>query len=399
MSIHANPPVKFFLSGQEQVVKPNSELWNSPLPSNRKSTQIKSCKDNPGSITYGDYFETAGAFIKENDYAHILKALSYSKQNICLEHINEIRILLEKHGQFYHPAKVVVVTHDSEIPFALNVAVSQAGIECAENEYLILQRLHTQIPNNFIPSVYGYGKIISKRSNLPIAMFLAQWFEGYNEFHISKDPEDGIYKIIVWDHINGNMFISNDHAIEIYRQAAMIMTFFYNINTFEQIFPWHHAAGDFVVKIIDNKPDVKLITIRQYASLYAIDNMVDNVAADSELIFEGLLMFIIVLSIRMRLDRLDGTGDTVWADNEAVEGTIKGFMDGLCMKGESNLIPNDFDNKLLDYLSSCYEDQLLDLSKIVVNSFNQSAPDIVVINKNLSRHSSELYQSLKKLEM
>lgn len=397
MSISVNPPVKFFLPGKKQLIRPNGELWNTRLPSNRKNTQVKPCEDTPVSITYGDYFEAAGAFIKENNYELILNALSYSRKQICLKQIDEIQILLEKHGQFYHPAKVVAVTRDLKIPFVLNVAVSQAGIKCAENEYLTLQRLHKKIPNDLIPFVYGYGSIISKRNDLPVSMFFAGWFEGYNEFHISKDPTDGINKIIVWDHINGNRFISDDHAAEIYRQSAMIMTFFYNIYTFEQIFPWHHAAGDFVVKITDNKPDVKLITVRQYASLYATDNIPDSLLADSIDVFEGLLMFLVVLSIRMRLDRLDGTGNIVWADNKAVEGTIKGFMDGIIMKIESNMIPVDFDNKLMDYLLSYSKDRLLELLNLVVNSFNQSAPDIMVINKNLHRHSVELYQAIRNL--
>ncbi|MBU1055352.1 MAG: hypothetical protein KKC46_16255 [Proteobacteria bacterium] len=388
-------PVKFFLTGQEKLINPDSELWNTPLPSNRKNTQVKSSEDNPDTITYGDYFEAAAAFIKKNNYEIILNALSYSKQEICLEQIDEIQILLVKHGQFYHPAKVVAVALNSKIPFVLNVAVSQDGIKCSENEYLTLQRLHQEIPNDLIPFVYGYGSIISKRNNLPISMFLARWFEGYNEFHISKDPADGRNKIIVWDHINGNVFISDDHATEIYRQAAMIMTFFYNIFTFEQIFPWHHAAGDFVVKITDNKPDVKLITVRQYTSLYAIENMTDCLLADSNEVFEGLLMFLAVLSIRMRLDRLDGTGNIVWADNKAVEGTIKGFMDGILIKIESNKIPGDFNHNLIDYLLSYSKDQLMELLTIVVNSFNQSAPDIMVINKNLPRHSGELYEAIR----
>ncbi len=396
MLIRENPPIKFSLSGQEQIIKPNGELWNAPLPVTRKkNAQIKSGKGNSFSITYGDYFEAARTFIEKNYHTVLLKALSCSEQDMRLEHVSEIQVILEKHGQFYHPAKIVVVADDSSFFFVLNVAISQTSIDCAGNEYLTLQKLHAEIPNRFIPLVYGHGKIISKRSDLPIGMFLAQWFEGFHEFHISKDPADGRNKIIVWDHTNGNHFISKECAAEIYRQAAMIMTFFYNIYTFEQIFPWHHAAGDFVVKIKDNKPEVKLITARQYAPLYEADTSDE----ESDLIYEGLLIFILILSIRMRLDRLDGTGDVVWADNEAVEGTIKGFMDGIHMKGESNMIPCDINNKLINYLLSHSEDQLLELSNIVVNSFNQSAPDILVVNKNLSRHSSELYQAIRKLEI
>ena len=56
-------------------------------------------------------------------------------------------------------------------------------------------------------------------------------------------------------------------SIEVYRQAAFILTLYYDVETFEQIFPWHHAAGDFVVKADEGAVDVRLVTARQYAPM------------------------------------------------------------------------------------------------------------------------------------
>ena len=390
--MHVNPQLRFFLSGQTQSIEPNSKLWNLPLPVKREITGIKADQNSSLSVTYGDYFDAAGAFIKKNDYEVILTALSCINEDMCLEQINEIKISLEKHGPFYHPSKIEAVTENSAIPFVLNVAVSKIGIECIHKEYFTLKKLNSEFSNSFIPAVYGQDDIIV-RDNLQIGMFLGEWFEGYSEFHISKDPSDGKEKILIWNNLNGSLFISEDKTIEIYRQASMILTFFYNFHTFEQIFPWHHATGDFVVKQTGDSLDVKLITARQYASLF--EPKVQT--KDQDLIFEGLFMFLVVLSIRMRLDRIDGTGDIVWADNMSVDGTIKGFREGIKIKSKARMIPYNFIDEFRIYLQSRSENELFELSKAIINSFNQSAPDIPVICRNLAKHSSELFHGIKNL--
>jgi len=387
-----NPQLRFFLSGQTQPLKPNSNLWNLPLPVKREFTGIKTDQNASLSVTYGDYFEATGAFIKKNNYEVILTALSCINKNISLEQINEINISLEKHGPFYHPSKIEAVTENSVIPFVLNVAVSKIGIECIHKEYFTLKKLNSEFYNSFIPAVYGQDDFIG-RNNLQIGMFLGEWFEGYSEFHFSKDPSDGKEKILIWDNLNGNLFVSADKAIEIYMQASMIMTCFYNVHTFEQIFPWHHAAGDFIVKQTDDSLDVKLITARQHSSLF--EPTVQT--KDQGLIFEGLFMFLVVLSIRMRLDRIDGTGNIVWADTLSVEGTIRGFREGIIIKSKSGVIPYNFLDEFRIYLQSRSKNELFELSKAIINSFNQSAPDIPVICRNLAKHSSELFHAVKNL--
>jgi len=153
------------------------------------------------------------------------------------------------------------------------------------------------------------------------------------------------------------------------------------------------GGGTFVVKQTGDTLDVKLITVRQYSSLFQTEVQTKN----SDLIFEGLLMFLVVLSIRMRLDRIDGTGDIAWADNMSVEGTIKGFREGIKIKTRSGIIPYNFIDEFRAYLQSRAENELFELSKTIIDSFNQSAPDIPVIWRNLAEHSGELYHAAKNL--
>jgi hypothetical protein len=108
-------------------------------------------------------------------------------------------------------------------------------------------------------------------------------------------------------------------------------------------------------------------------------------------------MFLVVLSIRMRLDRIDGTGDIAWADTLSVVGTIRGFREGIKIKTRSGAIPCNFTDEFIMYLESRSEKELFELSKAIINSFNQSAPDIPVIRRNLAKHSSELFHAVKNL--
>ena len=94
-----------------------------------------------------------------------------------------------------------------------------------------------------------------------MAMFLGEWFSGFNEFHLSRDPATGQGRILVWDYGAGDFFLSPEQAAGVYKEAAKILTAYYNLETFEQIFSWHHAAGDFVLKLEKGRMKVRLITV------------------------------------------------------------------------------------------------------------------------------------------
>ena len=114
--------------------------------------------------------------------------------------IREIHIWLEKHGEFYHPARIDVLALDQKVSFVLNVAVSETGIKTIKKEYHCLTKLNDEFSLCFLPEVYGFGEVAS-RGGRKIRMFLGHWFEGYNEFHVSRDPSDTRNKIQVWDRI------------------------------------------------------------------------------------------------------------------------------------------------------------------------------------------------------
>ena len=349
-------------------------------------------KQDAISISHGDYFCAVRDFLERNSFRLILSALSQQiRQEVPLRKIKEIRIYLEKHGEFYHPARIETVLPESIVSFVLNVAVSGAGKECAQREYRLLQKLNKDFAFSFLPGVFGQGRVFIQAANRELQMFLGEWLEGYNEFHISRDPLDDKLKIVVWDQKGGNYFLTTSQTMELYRQAAMVLTGYYTVETFEHIFSWHHAAGDFVVKCQNDKVEVKLITVRQYGPMFASNNGPDSPSPDAVIMLEALLVFFLNLAMRMRLDRLDGTGEIVWSDNVAVKQSLRGFLDALALKPPIGLMAKPLVDCFQQHLSFYARAELLALNRALVAKYHPRSPDLAVIEQHLAQHVDDLY--------
>jgi hypothetical protein len=228
-------------------------------------------------------------------------------------------------------------------------------------------------------------------------MFLGQWFNGYHEFHISIDPVDQKPKIMVWDDVHGRFFLSTEQTKILYARVSKILTGYYNLESCEQILSWHHAAGDFVVRAEDEKLELKLITVRQYAAFFQGQKDLAAAHGDSELMLQALLIFFLNLSIRMRLDRLNGIGEMVWSDSVAVEATLIGFLEALSMKPDVSSLPESPLACFIAYLASCTEAGLMDLTEAIVNRFNPQMPGLKVVKKNIHPHVENLQACIQQI--
>jgi hypothetical protein len=170
-----------------------------------------------------------------------------------------------------------------------------------------------------------------------------------------------------------------------------MMTLYYDIETFEQIFPWHHAAGDFVVKTQDKSLDVRLVTARQYAPMLE--------RCEEISVHEALLFFLLNLSVRMRLDRLDGVGIVAWADDDCVEATVGGFIEGLWTRERPGIINGNFVDGFLRFCRSLDKDDLFDGCHALIDACDPSAPDIPVIRSRLEGHVRKLHAALHKFRL
>ena len=372
-------PFAFFLSDKKNSVSKNMEIWKTPLPLNRKNQKT----GNGFFICHGDYFHAVQTFLEENRCKVLLHAVSVRlKQAVTGEKFDKINIYLEKHGEFYHPARVEVVFGHQKISFVVNVAVSDAGKKNIETEYAVLQKLKRGFSFSYTPMVYGLGKVFVK--DFQIDMFLGDWFEGYREFHVTE-ASSRKREIAVWDPLKGPWYLTKEQAKTVYRQATEILTAYYNPETDEQIYPWHHAAGDFILKLENEIIDLKLITARNYVSLVQ-----QNEARGLGSIMEAVLVFFLNLSIQMRIDRLDGVGEIVWFDDFFVPEIVNGFFHGLEKRPQTETMGIPLAACFEYYFFSLQEKELEELALNISNNLHPHAPELPVIQENLKKHIQDL---------
>ena len=382
------PRFSFFIPHSKHPVSADNPIWQASIPL-RLSALLKSEGE---SVTYADYFQATRSYLESGSFKIITRAISRQLGGDVKPHeITEIRINLEKHGQFYHPARIEVILFKKQFSFVLNVAISEPGRSLIEREYHLLNRLNTAQPGNYLPQVYGFGRVCGPQG-IDFDMFLGEWFEGFHEFHISLDPADQKPKILVWDDVRGRFFLSDDQTRKLYAEAAKILTCYYNLESFEQISAWHHGAGDFVVKIENDRLELKLVTVRQYAAMFENTNHTEQ--REPQRILQALLVFFLNLSLHMRLDRFDGTGALMWSDKAAVGASLVGFLDALSRKPNIAVLPDSAPACFIAYLSACTKPDLLDLLQAIVNRFNPRMPELPLIKNNLSEHVETLHHIL-----
>ena len=389
----------YYLSSRDNPVSEELSIWNKPLALTRDFNVFRPRDDEKPFISIGDYFLAVRLFFETSGIEYIVAALKHRfEQHINHEDIKHIDIFLVKHGEFYHPARIEVSIHGKRISFVLNVAISPAGRAHIEGEYRCLKKLNKDYSLGYLPQVYGRHEVeISSNNRAP--MFLGEWLDHYYEFHISRDRGDGKNKISVWDSSRKPFFLTESQSLNLYTHAAGILTGYYNLESFEQISAWHHAAGDFIVRVENEKLDLKLITVRRYAPIFEKSFLDDpqNLQGSAEFILQALLLFFLNLSLKMRLDRLDGVGDIVWADEAAVKGTLIGFLNALALKANIPALPDTPLRCFFQYLSLCSKTDLRELSESLLNRYNPDSPEIDVIKRHLDNHIDTLLEVIHNL--
>ena len=350
-------------------------------------------------ISYGDYFKAVRTFLANDRFSAVRDSFEgLDQKDLNPADIEKIDIFLAKHGEFYHPARVETVIGGRRAALALNVALTQVGRQSIHREFHCLKRLETEFQSPYLPRVYRLGNGVTA-SGHTVRMFSGEWFEDHCEFHLSKDPSGGGNKILVWDVNHGNFYLSPRETRDLYRQAAFILSTYYNAETFEQIYPFHHAAGDFVLKRRDRKIDLKLITVRNYAPLHRDKKALQADGKErAGICLNSLLVFFLNMMMRMRLDRMDGVGEMVWAGETAVRGAVEGFFQGLENKPSIRDLPGPTEDILHLYLLELSLSEMADFcAAIVQKGYHPRAPETAVIKGNLASHAACLHDALRKL--
>ena len=344
-------------------------------------------------LTLADYFGALQKFIMPDD-GNILH--SVLKKQHALADITEIIIRSEKHGAFYHIASVEIVGPGENSKFAITTALSESARTSLDEEYFILQQL-AEINSEFIPKNYGKESVKwqTGSGSKEFLMVLGEWLDGYHEWHASVDPESGDRKIHLWDYTNGYRFLTNAESYELLRQVAYILTFYYDQVSLCQIYPWHHGAGDFVAKAeAAGAISVKLITARQYEPLVQFDQ-----AEEADRLV-ATIHFLLNLTLRIRLDRLDGVGEPAWLDEFSVDAAVAGFFAGLAAtQVEDRLLLGPI-AEFLEIMQSFDAQEIFDMYESLLEIYaEEDQDDFSLIQAKLSDHTAELHETLQSFSL
>jgi hypothetical protein len=387
------PRFSCFLETPDQPVTPDHPVWSLPLPSSRQST-TRGLRAEPGKTpSVGDYFGAVQHFLEGP--ARDAIAQNLAKRGAGSSYPECFRIYLAKHGEFYHPAHVEAHSGGNCFHWVVNVAASSAGTALIRREYALLQKLARQCQPVYVPEVHAFAEV-QIAGGLCLPMFLGEWFSGYHEFHLTRSAANGEQGLVLWDSESGNRYLDREQSEKIYCQAARILTHYFKPASFECIGAWHHAAGDFVARLSDSGVDVRLVTIREYRSLFRSSHDPGGVDPDIQTLLEALLLFLLQVSIRMRLDRLDGVGQIAWSGPETVKGTLAGVLEALADKPDPAGLPLDV--LFSRYLASCTEEDLLDMCQgLVAKTFSSGAPELPLVISRLPEHAAELAEAILRL--
>jgi len=308
--------------------------------------------------------------------------------------IRRIQVFLVKHGEFYHPARIELDLGLLQPSFVLNVAVSEAGRACLEEECRSLNRLAGHTGAGYIPRAYVKG-MVSAPNHPDLKMWLGEWLDGFHEFHWSRNEADDGLLLAVWDPQAGKRYLNAQQIGAVYSGAAAILTHFFDLTSFEQIHPWHHGAGDFVVRQQGDVIDVRLVTVRGYASLLSAPPQSSGAQPDAALTLQMLLLFLVRLSLRMRLDRLDGVGELLWADKTVVTHTVDGFLTALAQKPPPPQLPDSPLRCFAYFFSRCSETDLQEITAAVVAAYRPGHPEKNLLQRTFQAHAAELFAALE----
>ncbi len=255
---------EYFLETPGQPVLPEQPLWRRPLPTSRHAFAAPAAlrADAGASIAVGDYFQAVQAFMEGAGWAAIVPGLAGGDAGPAAA--PAFRIFLAKHGEYYHPARVETEIEGVPHRWVVNVAVSAAGKSLLFREYAALERLAREFPAAYVPRVYAVAEVDAGRGR-SLAMFLGQWLAGFHEFHATRDTPGGGQALALWDPASGPVLLDAAQARAVYRQVARILTDYLNLSAFEGIGAWHHAAGDFVVRLTGAQVEARLISVREYS--------------------------------------------------------------------------------------------------------------------------------------
>ncbi len=348
-------------------------------------------------LTLLDYFDTLKTSLLEDRGELLNQAFKGSLgYPLKLEDVQELRIRSEKHGVLYHLVSVEIVTKGRSAKFTLSTAMTENSVECMRGEHDILRGLNRDFGHPYLPEIFGFRNMNCRTATgktVEMVILASRWFLDYHEWHMATDPKDNVQKIQIWDYGKGPWYASDVVASGIIRNCARILTLYYDFRNFMQISAWHHAAGDFIVKINPHgKPHVRLTTVRQYGPL------MPGLTEEGVNPAIALIYFFLDTTVKMRLDRLEGVGETVWLGDFAVTATANGFFEALRARESANDLGSGLSaDTVLSLMKSFDREELKRVFEpLLAHYAEHDSNDMDLIDAHIADHIRFLYQTLRE---
>lgn len=345
-------------------------------------------------LTLGDYFKALDLVVQQHA-DEILEKLPASPAGPVAPGVpTQLQITSEKHGMFYHIARAeFLLPGGSHRQIALTTALSPDAREVLRREYGLLQQLN-QEGHRYLPAVYLLAEagLKSESAAEHCLVMVGEWLDGFHEWHLTGTPQNT--RGCLWDGSPDHTFLSADEINDIIRQAAIILTASYRMDNFKQIHPWHHAAGDFIVRKDGRGITVRLITARGFSAMAGFS------PEDPGAALPALIMFFLNLMVRLRLDRIDGTGEPAFLPEDVLPSAVNGFFATLAEK-EKNKSTGPLPVPLSEFatlIASFSAEDLMELYQPLVALYCQDdSTEADLVSIGLGQHCRFLAEALATL--
>lgn len=345
-------------------------------------------------LRMADYFASVAAFFHNcPDTERRCEQASRKPEEALGERAPQLTVVSEKIGALYHVARVEMRSPAGAVVFAVNTALSDAGKSCLERDYRLLRLLENCRAGNRLPKALAFQPADDNNPapEARFSHFLAEWQDDFHEWHATNPAADGRQRLSLWDRRRGAAILNADESSQIINNAAAILTGCFDFASRKAVWDWHHAAGDFIVRRAENGIEVRLITVRDFRSCPFRPDQ-----AEVPLILD-LLLFFLDLTFRMRLDKLDGVGETVWLDDSAAVATAAGFFDTLAERARTEPIAAELGPQLRHICRGFTEDELAAVASPVLAGYDEllSAADRETIEQHRAAHLKTLRRHLQ----
>jgi len=344
-----------------------------------------------------DYFDILAETILEKARNLIPLELPRSK-TLHPPRLMRLSITSEKCGSLYHVARADLETGElKRVCLAVITAFEPFARKVLERDHQNLLHLWNSRQNKLVPRpLYICDKKIGHSNNSPtVTISVMEWLQDFYEWHFTCPGGCDSCRITVWKPGSGFCtFPRKETGFRLFEKIAEILSYYFDPVQLCQVGLWNHAAGDFVVRLPEEKRiSAMLTTAREYR------NIVRNPEFDKEgNLLLALLYLFLDLVLNIRVDRLNGTGRYYFADQEFIRPTVTGFFRGLMsvMAETACALPLE---ELAHLLSSLSRQELLELYGPLLD-FHRGweRADALFMEQHLSDHCRQLASNLELLQ-